>query len=221
MDRWPEPARGPRPRPDPLHQQRRLDPPHHHLGYILTVERLFASVVSLLVHTGRDEYTRRTHLFEALDLIEGLSLGGYDRTLAPTILNTHVTRLEQALPGQAAQVVLPRCRASVEGLQTFSDGFHPRRLVDGKTIALTRKDGSAGAIGKDKATTSYLHMVRNAGHGLRTQLEDPRSLSLLAAHEGNLPAAISDVPYLKLVRLIADPDLVIKPLLRRQTAPKA
>lgn len=109
----------------------------------------------------------------------------------------------------------------MEGLQAFSDGFHPRRLVDDKTISLIRKDGSAGAIGKDKATTSYLRMVRNAGYGLRMQLEDPRSLSLLAAHEGNLPAAISDVPYLNLARLVADPDLVIKPLLRRQTAAKA
>lgn len=64
-------------------------------------------------------------------------------------------------------------------------------------------------------------MVPNAGHGLRTQLEDPCSLSLLAAHEGNLPAAISDVAYLHLARLVAEPDLVIKPLLRRHTAAKA
>lgn len=191
--------------------------PHQHLGHILSVERLFASVVSLLVHTGQDEFTRRMHMFEALDLMEGLSFGGYDRTVNLRVLQKDISQMQELLPAGPAQVVLPRCEAAVEALDNFQESFHPGRLVNG-SISVTNKDGTPGTLEKDKATYRYIRLVRNAGHGFRKALDDPVSLSLLTAHEGNLPAAMSDLPYLHLVRLITDPDQARAPLLRRQDA---
>jgi hypothetical protein len=181
--------------------------PHQHLGQILSVERLFASIVSILVHTGRDEYTRRMHLFEAFDLLDGLSLGGYDRTVDPKLLQEHLDRLKETMPDGPAKVLLPRCERAVDALREFRERFHPGRLTD-QSVNVTGKDGQARVLSKDKATSSFIRVVRNAGHGFRREIEKPASLSLLTAHDGSLPAAISDLPYLHLLRLIAEPDLI-------------
>jgi hypothetical protein len=194
---------------------------HQHYGHVMTVERLFASVVSLLVHSGRDEYTRRTHLFEALDLLEGLSLGGYDQTLSLKLLRTQLDQIEQGLPTGAGDVVLPRCEGALDGLAAFRDDFHPSRVVDYETISVLKKDGSAGTMGKDKATSGYLRRLRNAGHGLSGELDNAHLRSLLVAHEGQVPAAISDVAFLHLVRLIANPDLLLPSAVRREMAQRA
>jgi hypothetical protein len=187
----------------------------------MIVERLFASVVSLLLHSGRDEYTRRTHLFEALDLVQGLSLGGYDQTLSPKLLRKQLDQIGEGLPAGVGEVVLGRCAAALEGLDAFRDGFHPARIIDDETIAVLNKDGSAGTMSKDEAASSYLRRFRNAGHGLSKALDDARFLSLLVAHEGDVPAAISDVAFLHLVRLIADPDLILPPVVRYQKVQRA
>ncbi len=41
-----------------------------HQGHLASIDRLFESVIASLVQTGRDEYSRRLHLFETLDLLE-------------------------------------------------------------------------------------------------------------------------------------------------------
>jgi hypothetical protein len=188
--------------------------PAQHAGYVMSVERLFAAVNSSLALTGRDEYSRRMHLFETLDLIEGLRLGGYDVTLDSVRVRTDVERLRADLPSGVAAVLLPRCDSSVEGLETFADSFHPRRIDTDGLLRVTSKKGVPERIKRGKATSQYLRVVRNAGHGLRDELQDPHSLSLLAAHEGNIPAAISDVAYLQLIRLVSGPSVLAAPLLR-------
>jgi hypothetical protein len=45
---------------------------------------------------------------------------------------------------------------------------------------------------------------------------DARFLSLLVAHEGDVPAAVWDIAFFHLVRLIANPDLILPSALRHQ-----
>lgn len=117
-----------------------------------------------------------------------------------------------------AKVVLPRCNAALAGLVTFRNEFHPSRIINDETISTLNKNGSTGAITKDRAVTSYLRRLRNAGHGLRKELDDTRFLSILVSHEGNVPAAVSDIAFLHLVRLVANPDLILPSDIRYQRA---
>lgn len=57
----------------------------------------------------------------------------------------------------------------------------------------------------DRATALLLRRIRNAGHGLASALEDDRDMSVLTAHSGEVPGAVSDIAFLHLVHLLANP----------------
>lgn len=185
--------------------------PADHYGHLISFDRLVSSVIATLTHAGTDEYTRRIHLFEALDLLEGMGLGDYQTNLNPTRLEAQLEQLRSSIPQGVQTVVLPRCQKAVEALTSFRQGFHPNRIGDGRLTVLGQQ-----AISLDNAASQYLRHIRNAGHGLKQTLEEPRNLSLLSAHEGDLPAGISDVAFLHLVRLVNDPQLLELPLLGRR-----
>ena len=188
--------------------------PESHLGFILSIDRLFASVMATLVNDGRDEYSRRLHLFEALDLLEGLGQGDYDLTLRLSRLQALLDHLHGGMPDDVASVVMPRCERAVAALKALQDGFSRHRTSDGG-VASTGRDGQPETLSLEKATSLYLRMVRNAGHSLQREVTRPRSVSLLASHDGQIPPAVSDLAFLHLVALLVDTDQVVQPLLRR------
>ncbi len=184
-----------------------------HLGYLVSVERFFSSVIASLVYSGTDEYTRRIHLFEALDLLEGFGLGNYDTTLHPARLRGELEDLRGHLPDPVQRILLPRCEAAVESLTGLKQGFHANRNEDHLRIA--GKNGNEVDVSIDNAVPRYLRIIRNAGHSLRKEIQKPASLSLLSSHDGEIPAGISDVAFLHLIRVLADPQLVERPLVGR------
>lgn len=187
-----------------------------HLGYLFSIERLFSSVTASVVYSGMDEYTRRIHLFEALDVLEGFGVGNYDTTLNPRKLRQHLDSLKESIPDEAKPILLPRCEAAVTGLGRLGDGFHSARVHDGMVDTPT-EDEPALTMSIDRAIPRYLRHIRNAGHSMGEELTKPRALALLASHDGVIPAEISDVAYLHLIRVLADPELLFRPLSARAT----
>jgi len=180
-----------------------------HFALTVSFERVIASTVKCLLLTGRDEYSRRIHLFEVLDLLEGLNLGGYDHLLRASAADEDLMFLESTLPPEVAALVLPRCRAAVAGLKDVATGFVPSRVAD-DMLQL-----SSGPVPLEKAAAMVLRQVRNAGHGLRKALRDPKKREYIALHDGGIPTAVSDVAFLHFVRLLAEPGRLRQRLTRR------
>ena len=183
--------------------------PSVHHGYTHAIERLFTSVLRCLMMTGSDEYTRRIHLFEVLDLVDGLRLGNYDRTLSADLLSQHLVHLRLILPGEVAALVMPRCEAAVDALGSMQHGFAPSTCAAG-LVSMPRR-----AVPADVAVARYLRKIRNGSHGLVSDMEDDETRRILAMHDGAIPPEVSDLALLHLVRLMAEPELLAEPWLRR------
>lgn len=188
--------------------------PAHQMGYLISIDRLLASAIALVVQTGTDEYSRRIHLFQTLDLLEGLGVGPYQKTLNPVRIADHIHELKRAMPDSVQRILLPRCENAQTALEALWEGFHPARKVE-SMLELLNKKGNEELISRENAISRYLRNVRNAGHSLTVTLRDPGKLSLLAAHDGEIETGISDIAFLHLVRLLADPGILERPLLHR------
>jgi hypothetical protein len=188
--------------------------PDLHYGFLHAVERMFASAVRLLTLTGLDDYSRRIHLFEVLDLLEGLGLGGYDVTLDADRLAMDIERLEKDMPPEAADLLLGRCKRAVEALRTVQQGFAPTSVSE-SGVALPK-----GVAPPPKAVAQVLRQMRNGSHGMLKDLEDPAKRRILALHDGDVPDDVSDVAFLHLLRLVSRPDILEAPRLRQLGPPR-
>lgn len=186
--------------------------PATHHGFLHALDRLFASVVRILTLTGIDHYSRRIHLFEVLDLIEGLHLGGYDQTLDADLLALQLAALEQALPAHVAMLVVPRCRKALNGLMEMQSGFVPA-AVNGDDVELPK-----GRTKRARAVALYLRVVRNGSHGMLKEMKAVDKRRQLAMHDGSIPDEVSDIAFLHLMRLVTEPDLLQQPWLRNATS---
>jgi hypothetical protein len=193
-----------------------LDPRHHvgangdydpasHLAFTLDLERLFSCVLSTLVLSGRGELPRRLAFFEALDLLEGLGQGGWDATLSASRLETAIDDLDAVIPLDGRPLVIPRCRDALDAVRRLHKGFYAKTRVSSDGIRLPSKKGGDETISFDNATSQYLRLIRNGGHTFRKTLSDPREMALLASHDGRLPASLSDIALVHLLRLVAEP----------------
>lgn len=180
-----------------------------HTGVLLSLDRLFAVVNSILVASRRDEFIRTTLMFEALDIIDGLTTrsGNYDNWASPARAVKRLTGVEAQLPEAARRILLPRCAAAVRALTGVREGFFiPARDRGPRGLELA-VDGTAGpvAVSWDRAVAQYLRLIRNGAHGFRDQLADPFYRALFSTHTGDLSPELADLPFLYLVWLLCNP----------------
>jgi len=169
---------------------------------VMSLERLFATVQAVLAHDG-DDFVRLRLFFDALDLAVGLRLGD-DRSLKRhDWLERRLLELQENLPSDVASQVIPRCQLGLRGLDKAANGFFASRMDDGK-IRLPRL-GQSGIdeVAPGVAVSDYLQLVRNAVYSFLKFPEEPRSVALMASHDGILPAEIADLAWFYLVRLLA------------------
>jgi len=179
-----------------------------HFAFQLSLDRLFACVSGILIESRRDEFTRRLLMFQALDLLHGMGFGDYVNLLNPEAARSVLGHLEQTLPYEVAKLALPKCRAAVEALGGVTEGFYlTERIADGK-LRLARRDGGTEWVGLARATAEYLNLVRAGQHSFEEKVRNPRDVSLLASHSGELDARLSDIAFLHLLNAMADDDLV-------------
>ncbi len=97
-------------------------------------------------------------------------------------------------------------------------GFYLTERITDTGLRVRNKDGRWETTPLDTAVADYINLVRDAGHSLGKKMRDPRELSLFVAHDGMIPPETADVPYVHLIRLLNDPDILRKALrpVRRQ-----
>jgi hypothetical protein len=182
--------------------------PDRHFAALLSMDRLFAVVQDILVGSRRDEFTRRMLLFEAVDLLEGLGLGGPDVSFS---YKATVKLLERVvgLPPGAARCLEPRCRTAADALRQVQSGFFVKNRVEGDTFIPPA--GAGQPISIDGAASRYLWLLRNAAHSYRKAVEKPLDRALFASHTGDLSPELSDLPLIHLLALLAEPNRLFRP----------
>jgi len=189
--------------------------PAGHFGFQLSLERLFATIQSILVGSRRDEFPRLIMAFQAFDLLKGMGLGSYDTLADPRRVRTAVDELETQLPSGPAALLLPRCKRAAGALESLSQGFYLSERVENDRIRIRTKSGGWMPVSLGAATADYLNLIRDAGHSWREKMTSPHDRSLFVSHDGDVDPSVADVPFVHLVRLLADPT----DLKRRLTRP--
>jgi hypothetical protein len=182
--------------------------PAAHLAMLLSFDRLIGSTLSILANDPRGKFVRRLLLFDVLEILEGLGLGGYDQLCSYEKQQREIERLRTILPSTVADLLLPRCERAVAALERVGRGFLQERQTNGG-VRVAKKTGGSEELTTSGAVAAYLRGVRNATHSFRKAASDPRTLSLLAGHDGQLPDAVSDLSALHLLRVLVDPARVL------------
>jgi hypothetical protein len=190
-------------------QARRYDP-RSHMGMVLTLDRLFACVQDILIESRRDEFIRKALLFDALDLVEGMGLGGSQQLFSHSVVIRELQRLAEELPEEAARVTLGRCKNASDALWEVRKGFYLAERVKDEGIEIRSKSGQLQTMSMDRAVAGYLRLVRNSIHSFGRHVLDDRDVSLLVAHDGELPNGLADLAFLQLLRLVDNPKLMVR-----------
>lgn len=182
----------------------------------LTFEQAGRRIQAVLVHQ-RDQDTRRSLAFGALDTLEGLRAVSFDEAVKLTRARKTLDRLDALLPADVAAVLLPSARRAVQALQDCQGGFIPSGWVSGGQVTVPHKSGQPRTLSLEEATGQYLRILRNAGHGYSGQNDSDRRRDevLLMSHTGHIPDDFALLPYLYWLDVLADPEV-----LRRKLAPR-
>ena len=180
------------------------------LGVLLSVDRLFATVQEILADAGRSRFPRTLMMFDVIDILDGLSFGSWESMLRIDRLPSQLAELEGLLPAGARDLVLTRCRPAVQALADFTDGFTliPERLTNDGQIRIRQRDGKGWQdTSLGSAAQSYLRIARNATHSYRQMAKDPRDVSLLGSHLGQIPDHLADLAFFHFLRFLTTPVL--------------
>ena len=177
--------------------------PARQVGVLMSLERLFVSLQTILTQP-RDDFVRSLLLFDVLDVLDGLGFDDWNRMVTLRHVEADLARLKSRLPAGAGSWLLPRCAEAVEALRAAVDGFSPA-YVDEDFVQLRSKSGVIDRVARDRGYASLLRLTRNASHSYREHAKDPREVSLLASHDGRVPARLAQIHLLHAARPSALP----------------
>ena len=172
----------------------------------LTFEQAGRRIQAVLAHQ-RDQASRRSMAFGALDTLEGLGLG-FSEAVRLTRAQKTLDDLDAALPADVAAVLLPSARRAVEALRECQKGFIPSGWVSGGKVTVPHKSGQPRVMTLEEATGQYLRILRNAGHGYAGQNDRDRRRDevLLVSHTGAIPEDFALLPYLYWLETVSNPE---------------
>ena len=127
-------------------------------------------------------------MFEALDLIEGLScgMGNYDQMARPERVQADLKKLEEHLasvPG-VSEVLLPRCQRAAEALNQARKGF-----------VMSQQD-------TDAQVRLVLRAMRNAKHGFDRRRESGEAMQAFMGHRLDFSPEVADLAWFHFVRML-------------------
>lgn len=174
------------------------------LQALASVEQLFRRTAAIQ-RGHRDDDSRRALLFGTLDTFERV---GSRRLLEMCTLSEAqrvLENLRQAIPADAAQILLPAAELAVAALAAVQDGF----FMDQHTpIRYEAPDGTVVTLGREEAAAHYIKLLRNATHGYGSNQPDAiaRTNTLLTHHNGDIPYDLPELGYLYLLDMLTNPE---------------
>jgi hypothetical protein len=187
--------------------------PSAHLQAVLTVEQLFRRVNSMQI-AQRDINARRVLLFTILDTLERLTGRNLATHCTLTFARKTLGDLQETIPSQAAEVLLPAAVRAVDALEAVQDGFFMQRQLGLAEIDIPLDHGQMRSLGPEAAAAEYIKVLRDATHGHGTNKTGLRSRidTLLAHHDGALSNDLPLLGYLYLLNILVNPEVLRKNL---------
>lgn len=176
--------------------------PSSHMGALLSLERLFSLVQATLADAMRDAFVRSTLMFDVIDLLDGMGYESWQNLVNAKRAGAQLHELAAKLPGDCADVLLPRCRTAVVALEQVVDGF---RVGNATGVTVPTKLGGLQSISFETAGSRLLQLVRNTTHSFRERVRDRADVALLASYRGDMPDALADLSLLHLLRFMLAP----------------
>jgi hypothetical protein len=188
--------------------------PSKHLHAQLSIEQVFRRTASIQ-RAYRDTDARRVLLFTILDTLERLT--GRSLTTMRTLSFAQKTLAElraKHMSDEVASVLLPAAERGVQALRELQAGFFVQRQSGASDIEILDATGSVERLTLEAATAEYVRVLRNAthGHGSNQVDNQPRTNTLLACHDGQLPHDLALLGYLYLLDLMTRPDALRRTL---------
>jgi hypothetical protein len=181
--------------------------PNKHFGAILTLERLMVTAVEIIRLRRHGEFLRTLLLFDFLDLLEGHGMGTYEQNLHLTKQAALWNDLVPSLPNEVKRCVRPLVDGGFEALLKVDDGLWASSRRRGAFVVVDKKSGAGSEdIGIDRARGEYLRILRDAHHGYRKIVNNPRDLSYLTMFDASLSERLPDLVWWYLMRLLEDPE---------------
>lgn len=187
-----------------------------HFEALLSFEQAGRRIHAILSQQ-RDQGTRRSLAFGALDTLESLTLGFSHATTLSRAQKT-LDNLAVALPADVAAVLLPTARRAVDGLRGCQDGLIPSSWVTGGNVTVPDKKGQPLVLTAEDATSRYLRVLRNAQHGFGGQQNNDRRHDevLLVSHTGEIPDDFALLPFLYWLEILTDPEILRRRIASRR-----
>jgi hypothetical protein len=179
--------------------------PRLQVEYLLSIEQLGRRIQGSFAH-DRDISTQRALSFEALDTLEGLGIVTFQQACTLSHAESTLRRLEAELPNDVAELLLPRARDAVDALRGVPKGFFGSALKSGG-MELPSNSGVLSVRPMDEAAAFYLRVLRNGHHAFTPSPihETERRQILLSSHTGDVDRALSFLPYLYWLDVVAHP----------------
>lgn len=189
--------------------------PSVHLGTVLTVERLFVTAVEMMRIRKQNEWLRKLLLFDVLDLLEGHGAGRFEQNLDLSRQRKEWTAAMNQLPGGVLRCLRPLIDGALAALEDLASSLWASSRRSGNLVQIEKKSGQGTeGIGIDRSRAEYLRILRDAHHGYRKILSNPRDLSYLASFTGEVSERLPDLVWWYLLRLLLNPAETLLPSLR-------
>jgi hypothetical protein len=176
-----------------------------HLGALLSLERLFATLQGLLAHARNEGDVRLSLAFSLLDQLQGLGFDTWPSMLSASQAGVRLGQLEAQIPKPARDLILTRCRPAVAALVALTSGIDLSERVEGEQIRLRTRAGGWEPFSLEEATWRYLRLIRNASHSFTELMRDPRDVSIMVAQSGEIADELADIGLMHALRYLHDP----------------
>jgi hypothetical protein len=180
--------------------------PRRQVEYLLSIEQLGRRIQGSFAH-DRDISTQRALSFEALDTLEGLGIVTFQQACTLSHAESTLCQLEADLPNDVAELLLPRARDAVEALRDVPNGFFGTAHLKSGGMELPSNAGNFSVRPMEEAAAFYLRVLRNGHHAFTPSPihETERRQILLSSHTGGVDRALSFLPYLYWLDVVANP----------------
>lgn len=179
-----------------------------HLESLLTIEQVFRRTTSMQV-AHRDSNARRTLMFSVIDSLVRTNGWNLDTMFSLSHAQKVLAGLEEAIPEDAATVLLPMARQAVTSLERMQNGFFIQRQLFSEKVELRLGSDGTKEFTPQDAAAMYLKVLRNATHGHGGKGKETQiTAALLAHHTGEVPHDIGLLAYLYLLDMLINPERV-------------
>lgn len=198
---------------------------HEQLHWMLTFTQVLQLVSSIQAAALHDPVAQRVMAYTLLGSFADRIMPA--RAALPKLFRLSYARqhyeiAKKSMHPDAGAILLPSAQRALEALKQVQDGFFITSPKGANKIELQMSSGGVEVMDRDEAAARLMVVHRNATHGYggiqkldaNKQVTNRKELEigerLLAQHNGRIPEDIALLPYLYLLSVLSEPEIVEK-----------